>query len=192
MSGNTRFTRHQHQFFEKYQQAIPTLGDLSKIKDEDKFEAEQGKAYEFVYGDPAVIKAKLNHTIDLLDELTEDNKIVAVYAYYLACLLENYYRASGDYLGIEDICGKNGKKAKLANYINHVRMAKEPRKPLLDSIISTIEDTLNELMTTPFHVSKSRMLIGIINLYRLSFVFSRLLVRETVLLTKDLQLIEKI
>lgn len=189
-SRPSRFTDHKQEFFKSQINTDSfTPEKIGTLKDKDNFATTDGKAFEFVYHHRVELLTELNHIVSLLDELKSDEYIVAAYGYYLACLLENYYKARGEYFGIESICGKNGKKQRLADFL----LGNNPKpKTKLEVIKTAVQDGLTDAATTPLHMSKLRKIWSLLNFYRLSFVFSRLLVEQGVLLTQDFKLIEKL
>lgn len=144
------------------------------------------QSYQFLATNQLSIEQEFNQMFASLKKQGKDRKEFWLYCYYCCTMLENYYDAYD-------------KKSKAADYRNRGKelklccdTGKFPKKGEVDSLGKKIAADFGSLLSTPLHTSKMSDWIGFTNIYRIHFVFCRLSVKQSLLLARELQWLEKL
>lgn len=151
--------------------------------DSVKASAEASKHdYRFLAKNRFCIEQEFNQMYAALNLNGDRREEYWLYCYYCCIMLERYYSKFG-----------YDKPEKAREYRKLVRDYKEPHKGKANqdgyfkSLGKKISTDVNSLFSTPLHTSQIRDWIGFGNIYRLVFAFSRLAVRQSILLIHELR-----
>lgn len=172
------FSKDKRAFFEK----VKGL-DRSKVEKE-------AREHDFRYlsENRFCMEQEFNQLYSVLNYDGDKREEYWLYCYYCCVMLERYYSKYG-----YDKPEKAKEYRKLARDISYRCDYKKSRKNQVNQdgyfkeVGQKITRDVNSLLSTPLHTSQIRDWLGFGNIYRLVFVFSRLAVRESLLLMNELQ-----
>ena len=160
------------------------FSDINSTKDAKN--RAKAQSYQFLATNQLSIEQEFNQMFASLKKQGKDRKEFWLYCYYCCTMLESYYDAYDKKSKAADY-GSLGKYLKLC-----CDTGKFPKKGEVDSLQKKIAADLGSLVSTPLHTSKMRDWIGFTNIYRIHFVFCRLSVKQSLLLARELQWLEKL
>ena len=143
--------------------------------------------YRFLAKNRLLIEQEFNQMFASLQKKGADKKEFWLYCYYCCTMLENYYIAYGKPCQIAKYAALSNK---ILSCYNEGRFIEDPVD--VRSLQEKITADLGKLASTPKHTTQIRDWLGFGNIYRILFVFSRLATKQSLLLARDLQWIEKL
>lgn len=157
--------------------------------DSSKVSAEASKHdFRFLSNNRFCMEQEFSQLYAALNYEGDEREEYWLYCYYCCVMLERYYSKYG-----YDKPEKAKEYRKLARDISYRCDYKKSHKEKAnqDGYFKTlgkkITTDVNSLLSTPLHTSQIRDWLGFGNIYRLVFVFSRLAVRESLLLMNELR-----
>ena len=175
------FAKDKHKFFNK----VTTIEQAKERALNEKHN------YAFIAPNLMLIEEEFNQLFTRLQEKDVDREIFWFYCYYCCLMLQTYYHAYEQY-------GKAKEFEEKAQLIEaHCRGEEPPAQPIDDDSFikhlgKSIVAGLKDLLTTPFHVAKSKEKIGFANILRIYWVFCRLTITQFLLFAQELKWIDKI
>lgn len=181
----TAFRADKHKFFSK----IATDNSIeTKIVSANDIAIKT--PYLFLLENKAVLEEEFTNLFAVLKKENDENTAgFLIYCYYCASLLEAFHRAYDQEQKAKDFIEiKKQIKA---------RIKREPEKANLGfsfskTLRNKFQESISELISTPFHLSKIRDYVAYTNLTRLQWLFCRLTLTQGLTLANELQLIENL
>ena len=144
----------------------------------------------FLANNRLLIEQDFNQSYKSLKKLNDDRQAFWLYCYYCAVMLQTYYAAYGQ----PNQAQAYAQKAKKLKYRcdNGAFPENGNDETFLQLFKKKLLQDLRSLASTPLHISKVREWIGFINLYRIHAVFSRLSIKQVLVLAKEMHWVEMI
>ena len=150
-------------------------------------------SYRFLAENKFFIEQEFNHTFAILKDKGNDREAYWLYCYYCCIMLQKYYSKYA--YDKPDQAEKYRKLAAMLSYrCEYKRFKAEATNDdtFIHRLNKHITADLSSLVSTPQHTTKIRDWLGFVNIYRLLFVFSRLAVRQSLVMAKELLWFEKL
>lgn len=195
VSKASRFAEDRIKFFNNFNhQRKHDLYSIDKVDWDASAKQYNGKGYSYLHEHNSLILQEFNDLYASLEQEKDVNdNTIAFWFYCIYCshLLENYYVAYGQK-------GKAADQAKLrAQILARIQPKAEPssnsdKEGFLSSLRKHIKAGFHDLLTTPVHASKVRDKAGMYNLWRIYWVFCRLMLKTGLILSRDIGLLDKL
>lgn len=145
------------------------------------------KNYAFIGGNQYLIEQEFRQLFSALKNNPSKRDQYWLYCYYCSLLLKSYYEAYGKF-------------DQAAEYQGHAQYALDAfnKTPKQDdpsygaNLENKLAKDLKELLSTPAHVSKLKDWIGFANITRIQLVFSKIVVKQALVIAQDLRWLEKL
>src|SRR5690606_22112345 len=118
------------------------------------------------------------HVFNILKKQNQEQKAFALYGYYLAVMLKNYYTMYDDSKKIKEYDSLVGK---LKNLCDKGEFPEEEQRTVLEKIAKDLQ----ELASTFRKTSKIKDWLGFSNIYRIHFTFCRIFLRQSILFERN-------
>lgn len=147
--------------------------------------------YGFIATNKMLIEQEFNQLFASLKEDGNYNEGFWLYCYYCCVMLQNYHEAYGQSSKVEEY-------KKLREKLHQrCKQGSFPREPINDdsflrALGKKIGQDLGDLVTTPKKISKLREKVGVSNLNRIYWFFCRTTLKNSFLLARDLQWMDKL
>lgn len=150
--------------------------------------------YQFKLTNQKLIETEFSNVFAVLRRQKEnENKQFWLWCYYCASLLEDFYSDKAYQNSKNKETYHNYKKIIEAHLnINNLPLPVQADKSFIEAISKSFTDSLDDLMTSVFHLSRIRDYVSISNVYRLFWVFSRITFISGLRLAQSLQWIENL
>lgn len=163
------FAEDKQQFFSHQKASALTKENLKETAQHAR-----SHDYAFLSTQRFPMEEEFRHLYRVLnDEKTTQEKDIWLYCYYCCIMLSEYYKAH-QYNSPE----KYAEYLKIAETIEHYYTTGTLPKEKLRTWKEHLKADINDLLSTPFHLSKLRGWLGFSNAYRIAFTFSRLTDQE--------------
>ena len=140
----------------------------------------------------SAIEDELNQLLKTLDKNDKDRKAFCLFSYYCCKLLQAYWEEDA-YNNARLAKSYKKKAAELATRINNKKwLAKKYNDSFARALVKTIKQDLVSLLSTPLSTSDTRSSLGNTNLLRLVITFSRISVKQAILMAQNLGWISKL
>lgn len=130
----------------------------------------RARPYQFLAENRSLIEAEYNHLKTLLQKNGENRQAYWLHCYYCCVLLRHYY-------------AKHDQKEKAKSY----RLQSEEIKKMIEESESRLSNDVNDSTT-----NTAKKISGQSNMQRLAFTFSRLTVKNAILMANDLLWLEQL
>ncbi len=162
------FTEDKQQFFK----AKPMFSARARALAEANLQA-KAHDYPFLSTHLFSIEEEFRHLHATLKRNESDNLEQWLYCYYCCNMLSEYYRDHH-----YNSPGKHAEYQSIANQIEKYCSSGQYPTAKLQTWKEQLWEDLDDLLSTPKHLSKIRSWIGFSNIYRIAFTFSRLTAQE--------------
>ncbi|WP_133128081.1 hypothetical protein [Legionella nagasakiensis] len=144
------------------------------------------KEYDFLARNRFLIEQEFNHLFASLKKNAENREAFWLYCYYCSLMLQSYYQAYGKFDQAE-------KYRKLGEEIAYFyEKGTFPEASIIQSWQNRFSHDLGELASTPKHSSKIRDWVSLTNITRMQLVFSRLTLKQLLVMIQGSSFLEKI
>lgn len=148
-----------------------------------------GKNYRFVAKHRTLIEQEFNQLRTILKKNSANDKTFGFYSYYCSLMLEAYYSAYDKPDKAAEYAGINDKLRQALQQPTFIWPQDDVDRRLTKK---KIVDDLAKLARTPQQISKIRSWLGFFNIVRIQIVFSRLTVKQSLLLANELHWLAKL
>ena len=154
------------------------------------------QSFQFLHNNRYLIENEFNQLFSALKDFEQENENQErekfwLYCYYCSLMLENYYRAYGKLPEAE----KYKELGEQVRYrCNNKRLQPQDiqEASFLNKLQKQIAADLGTLACTPLHTSKIRDWLSFFNITRIQLVFSRITVKQGLLVANNLHWLEKL
>lgn len=158
------FTEDKQRFFKEK----PVISERARAVAEVNRQA-AAHSYSFIAQNIFSIEEEFRYLHAVLKENADSNDEMWLYTYYCCVLLAAYYQDNN--YNCPEKCAQY---QSIANQIETYYTTGQFPKEKLQTWREQLWGDLNDLLSTPWHLSKIRNWLGFANIYRLAFTFSRL------------------
>lgn len=182
--GAERFLNDKNLFF-SHPENYTTLTEIDTNKD-----------YEFILTNQKLLHDEFEQLFAVLKAHKDDenNRVFWFYCYYCASLLEAFHDAYGQKSAADKY---REHKLQITNHLEKAEVSSEENTDkstdnFIEHLYESFKQGFAEFCNFPFHVSKIRSKIGLINMYRIYYIFTRLTLTQALTVASELQLIAKL
>ncbi|VEG91584.1 hypothetical protein [Legionella spiritensis] len=147
------------------------------------------QSYNFIADHKKLIEDEFNH---LFASLTSGKETYGeefwLYCYYLSILLQTYHIGHGSTRFNEEEKRYGKLRRQIWNHYHQIESSSEPpprKKTFIKALGEELGDDISEIASTPKRLSKIRQKVGLYNVWRLYWAFSRMMLTNTLLELKD-------
>lgn len=142
--------------------------------------------YDFLARHRTMIEQEFNDLFNALKNKPDNHESFWLYCYYLSLMLHSYYQAYGK----RSHANKYNAFAKdIAHFYEHKTF---PSNAVVKQWQEQLKHDLGELASTPRHVEKIRDWVAFTNITRMQIVFSRLAIKQSLVILQGSHLLELI
>lgn len=146
----------------------------------------------FLSTNKLLIEKEFNQLFSALKKNSKDREEFLVYCHYCCVMMEKLY-STKPYENEGQVISYREKKDKLQYRVDKGKFPDdEAEDSFLHMLQKKLAASLGSLVSTPIHTTKIRDWLGFANIYRIHFVFCRLAVKQSLLLGRELQWLEKL
>jgi hypothetical protein len=160
---------------------------FSSVKNEKLAKRKAGsRDYAFIGANKYLLEQEFRQLYGALKKNPENRDQYWLYCLYCSLMLKAYYEAYGKFKEAGDY---NAHANYILNVIHNVSPADSAYETKLENKLA--KDVKN-LLSTPAHVTKLRDWIGFSNITRIQLVFSKIVVKQALVVAQDLRWLEKL
>jgi hypothetical protein len=145
--------------------------------------------YRFIAKNFNLISQELDELQAALNAKDADRDAFWLYAYYCSILLQHYYRIYGQEKKAEDF---RELRIRLKKRYVDGQFPELEEQTFTEYLTKSIKKGFDDLLKAPLHVSSIRNSITLSNMLRLNLAFTRLSVTKSLVLARDLLILDKV